>query len=294
MYSLTSISAQRQTYQWLHQGRSHNIAYDIQGQGSPVLLLPAFSTVSSRTELTGIAQILAPHFQVITLDWLGFGESDRPKIQYNRALYQTLLQAFVQECCPQPLTLVAAGHAAGYAMHLAQAQPEACSKLFLIAPTWKGPLRAMGAPIPVASGIRNLVRSPLLGQALYGLNTHPEFLKWMYQRHVYVDQDKLTPEFINAKHQITQQPGARFAPAAFVTGGLDPMSDREEWLTVGRSLSLPLKMLIPEQAPPKSTAEMEALATLPQIQNQRIPGTLGTYEEYAAEVGQLTLAFCQS
>jgi len=159
MHSLTSISAQRQTYQWLHQGRSHNIAYDIQGQGSPVLLLPAFSTVSSRTELTGIAQILAPHFQVITLDWLGFGESDRPKIQYNRALYQTLLQAFVQECCPQPLTLVAAGHAAGYAMQLAQDHPDACAKLFLIAPTWKGPLRAMGAPIPVASGIRNLVRS---------------------------------------------------------------------------------------------------------------------------------------
>jgi pimeloyl-ACP methyl ester carboxylesterase len=194
MHSLTSISPQCQTYQWLHQGRSHNIAYDIQGQGTPVLLLPAFSTVSSRTELAGIAQILAPHVQVITLDWLGFGESDRPKIEYNRALYQTLLQVFVQGCCPQPLTLVAAGHAAGYAMQLAQDHPESCAKLFLIAPTWKGPLRAMGAPPPVASGIRNLVRSPLLGQALYSLNTHPEFLKWMYQRHVYVDQNKLTPE----------------------------------------------------------------------------------------------------
>ncbi|MBC6478212.1 MAG: hypothetical protein GDA56_10935 [Hormoscilla sp. GM7CHS1pb] len=55
----------------------------------------------------------------------------------------------------------------------------------------------------------------------------------MYQRHVYVDRDKLTPDFMTIKHQITQQPCARFAPAAFVTGGLDPMSDREEWLRVG-------------------------------------------------------------
>lgn len=294
MISPTSISTQHQSYNWLYQGRSHTITYTTLGQGSPVLLLPAFSTVSSRTELAGIVQILAPHFQVITLDWLGFGDSDRPRVQYDRSLYQQLLQDFVQECCPHPLAIVAAGHAAGYAMHLVQHQPSYCSKLLLVAPTWKGPLRAMGAPISMASGVRNLVRSPLLGQALYAINTHPAFLKWMYQRHVYVDGDKLTPDFMTIKHQITQQPGARFAPAAFVTGGLDPMSDREEWLSVGQSITLPVQVIIPEQSPPKSKAEMDALVTLPQIQEQRVPGTLGAYEEYAVDVGAIALAFCQT
>ena len=294
MISATSISAQHQSFKWLYQGRSHTIAYETRGLGSPVLLLPAFSTVSSRTELAGIAQILAPHFQVTTLDWLGFGESDRPRVQYGRSLYQQLLQDFVQECCPQPLAIVAAGHAAGYAMQLAQHQPNHCSKLLLVAPTWKGPFRAMGAPSPVASGVRNLVRSPLLGQALYALNTHPAFLKWMYQRHVYVDGDKLTPDFMSIKHQITQQPGARFAPAAFVTGGLDPMSDREEWLRVGGAIAVPVQAIVPEQSPPKSKAEMEALAKLPQIQEQRVPGTLGAYEEYAVDVGNIALAFFQN
>jgi len=293
MISPTSTSVQHQFYSWLYKGQAHTIAYETLGQGSPVLLLPAFSTVSSRTELAGITQILVPHFQVITLDWLGFGESDRPQVHYDRSLYQQLLQDFVQQCCPQPIAIVAAGHAAGYATQLAQHQPSCCSKLLLVAPTWKGPLRAMGAPMPVASGVRNIVRSPLVGQALYALNTHPAFLKWMYQRHVYVDRDKLTPDFMIIKHQITQQPGARFAPAAFVTGGLDPMSDQEEWLRVGRSLTLPVQVIIPEQAPPKSKAEMEALVKLPQIQEQRISGTLGVYEEYAAKVGEITLAFCQ-
>lgn len=286
------MNGQLQSYGWQHQGKSLTIAYETLGQGSPVLLLPAFSTVSSRTEMVRIAQILAPQFQVITLDWLGFGESDRPPIQYDRSLYQQLLQDFVQDCCPQPLAIVAAGHAAGYAMQLAQ-RSGVCAKLLLVAPTWKGPLRAMGAPMPVAAVVRNLVRSPLLGQGLYALNTHPAFLKWMYQRHVYVDRDKLTPDFITSKHRITQQSGARFAPAAFVTGGLDPMDDRDEWLRVGRSLSLPVQVIIPEQAPPKSKAEMEALAALPQIQEKRIPGTLGVHEEYAAEVGHIALVFCQ-
>lgn len=285
---------QRQSYSWLHQGRSHSIAYETLGQGPSVLLLPAFSTVSSRTEFAEIVQILALHFQVTTLDWLGFGDSDRPRVKYNRSLYQQLLQDFVQACCPHPLAILAAGHAAGYAMHLAKNQPDYCSKLLLVAPTWKGPLRAMGAPKLMASGVRSLVRSPLLGQALYGVNTHPEFLKWMYRRHVYVDGDKLTPDFMSVKHQITQQPGARFAPAAFVTGGLDPMEDREEWLKVGRSLTMPVQLMLSEQSPPKSKAEMEALAQLPQMQEQRVPGTLGAYEEYAAEVGKNALAFLQN
>ena len=289
---LLPLEPQVQSYNWLHQSKTVTIAYETLGQGSPVLLLPAFSTVSSRTELTGIAQILAPHAQVIALDWLGFGESDRPRLEYNRSLYQQLLQDFVRDCCPQPLAIIAAGHATGYVMHLAQQQPEVCTQLLLVAPTWKSPLRAMGAPSSVASGMRNLVRSPLLGQGLYALNTHPAFLKWMYQRHVYVNREKLTPEWIAQKHQITQKPGARFAPAAFVTGGLDPVGNREEWLNLGRSISLPVQVIIPEQAPPQSKAEMEALAALPQIQVNRLPGTLGVHEEYAMEVGHLALDAC--
>lgn len=288
------------TFQWQWQDQSFAIAYETRGSGSPVLLLPAFSTVSTRGEMQGIAEQLAPHFQVVAMDWLGFGQSVprsvaqaiRPSLDYRPALYRQLLQDFVRVHFQQPIAVVAAGHAAGYAMQAAQ-QPNLVSKLVLVAPTWKGPLCAMGAPTPVRDGVRELVRSPLLGQGLYALNTHPAFLKWMYQRHVYVDRDKLTPDFITSKHRITQQSGARFAPAAFVTGGLDPMDDRDEWLRVGRSLSLPVQVIIPEQAPPKSKAEMEALAALPQIQEKRIPGTLGVHEEYAAEVGHIALVFCQ-
>ena len=72
------------------------------------------------------------------------------------------------------------------------------------------------------------------------------------------------------------------------------MQDREEWLRVGRSLTLPVQMIIADKAPPQSKAEMEALASLPQIQSQRIPGSLGLYEEYATEVGQIALTFCQT
>ncbi|VEP12844.1 conserved hypothetical protein [Hyella patelloides LEGE 07179] len=80
----------------------------------------------------------------------------------------------------------------------------------------------------------------------------------MYKRHVYVDETKLTPKFIAQKHQITSKPGARYAPAAFVTGALDPVADREEFLQLLESVSIPVLIILAENAPPKSKAEMEA------------------------------------
>lgn len=283
------IGGSVQQFLWSYQGQTFSIAYETVGQESPVLLLPAFSTVSTRAEMRGLAERLAPRFQVFAIDWLGFGQSARPSLDYQRSLYQELLQNFVSEVFDAPVAVVAAGHAAGYVMQLAAQQPSPWSKIVLVAPTWRGPLPTMGASASVAGMVRGLVRSPLLGQVLYKLNTTPSFLSWMYRRHVYTDATKLTPEFIEHKHQITQQPGARFAPAAFVTGALDPAPNRDNFLAWFQRLSIPVMVVISEQAPPKSKAEMEALAELPGVQIKRLPGTLGLHEEYAAEVSEAIL-----
>lgn len=266
------------TFQWQWQDQSFAIAYETRGNGSPVLLLPAFSTVSTRGEMQGIAEQLAPHFQVVAMDWLGFGQSDRPALDYQPSLYRQLLQDFLHSQFDQPIAVVAAGHAAGYAMQVAQQTPCPWSKLVLVAPTWKGPLRVMGVLTPVRDAVRELVRSPGIGEALYTLNTAPAFLKFMYRQHVYVDANKLTTEFMQQKYDITQEPGARYAPAAFVTGTLDPMQSHDEFLQIGRSLTVPTLITIGEQSPRQSKAEMEALAELPGIQSDRLSGSLGLHE----------------
>jgi hypothetical protein len=99
---------------------------------------------------------------------------------------------------------------------------------------------------------------------------------------------------IKQKHQITQQPGARFAPAAFVTGTLDPMRNREEFLGVGRALSIPTLEIVAGNAPPQSKAEMAALATLPNIQSLTLLGNLGIHEEHAVAVAEAMMFFLRS
>ncbi|MBD2089007.1 alpha/beta hydrolase [Microcoleus sp. FACHB-1515] len=285
-----NIGGEVRPYSWQWQDQTYTIATETLGQGRPVLLLPAMSTVSSRSELRESAQRLAAHFQVTAIDWLGFGDSDRPPLQYNPALFDRLLQDFVGDRFTQPPAVLAAGHGAGYALR----QSSLWSKLVLVAPTWRGPLPTMGAPIAVASAVRELVRSPLLGQALYQANTTPGFLKLMYGRHVYVDQAKLTPEFIRKKRSLTQQTGARFAPAAFVTGAIDPATNQQEFLNYVQACSAPILTVVAAKAPPKSSAEMAAIAQLPNVQSVSIAGTLGLYEECAIEVVNAALPFLQT
>lgn len=284
--TITNSNGTVQEYSWHWQNREFSVTYETFGQGLPILLLPAFSTVSTRHEMDEIAHILAKNYQITILDWLGFGDSERPSLNYQPEIYHQLLQDFVTDIFTDPIIIIAAGHASGYALKVAQSNPNLVYKIALIAPTWRGPLKVMELSDRVRNSIRKIVRSSILGQLLYYLNTTPSFLRLMYSRHVYTDENKLTPEFIASKKKITQKLGARYAPAAFVTGTLDPVENRTEFLNFIQSLVIPILVIIADNAPPKSKAEMEAMNELSQVLSVHLPGTLGIHEEFSKSVTQ--------
>ncbi|MBP5974888.1 alpha/beta hydrolase [Brasilonema sp. CT11] len=271
-------------YLWKCENQQLRIAYEILGKGSQLLLLPAFSTVSMRSEMGEIGKLLSAHFQVVAVDWPGFGQSSRFGVNYGPALYQQFLKDFVTSVLDTPVAVVAAGHSAGYVLQLANQLPSVFSRIVLVAPTWRGPLRVMGVNQQIRGMVKDLVRSPFIGQFLYKLNTLPSFLKFMYRRHVYVNAAKLTPDFIQYKWRNTQQSGARYAPAAFVTGTLDPVDNQADFLTLVQGLSIPLKVVIGESSPSKSRADMDALTGLNGVQKVVLAGSLGMHEEYPQAV----------
>ncbi len=278
-------SATTHTYQWSWQGQILSITYETAGTGTPILLLPAFSTVSSRTEMAGLAGYLLPQFQVTTVDFPGFGDSARPAVDYAPALYRQFLADFVRDIYTTPVIIIAAGHAAGYAIDLAARIPNSVAKLILVAPTWRGPLPTMArGQKPWLKSVRELIRTPIVGQFLYQLNTTPSFLSFMYRRHVYTDPLSLTADILARKRELTQQPGARFGAAAFVTGGLDPYLDRASAIVDLQALAIPVLVAIGENSPPKSKAEMFALAEVSGVTSYTLPGTLGLHEEYPQEL----------
>lgn len=289
------VAATASEYQWYWQEQPLSIAYETVGIGEPILLLPSFSTVSSRTEMSGLAKRLKSQFQVTSIDFPGFGDSARPRLDYAPSLYRQFLADFVRDNYTSSVRIVAAGHAAGYALNLAATVPNIVSKLVLVAPTWRGPLPTMArGQKPWLKGVRELIRTPILGQFLYQLTTTPSFLEFMYRRHVYSDISKLTPDLLARKRQLTQQSGARYGAAAFVTGGLDPYLDRSAAIAHLQSLSIPVLVAIGENSPPKSKAEMLALSEVTNVISHTLPGTLGLHEEYPAELYEVILPFLTS
>jgi hypothetical protein len=88
--------------------------------------------------------------------------------------------------------------------------------------------------------------------------------------------------------RVARQRGARFASACFVTGALDPFDDRAAFLAAARRVQGRMLMLYGPDTPPKSRAEMEALAGLPGIETRLLErGTLGMAEELAGDVAPL-------
>ncbi|HEY9908732.1 MAG TPA: alpha/beta hydrolase [Thermosynechococcaceae cyanobacterium] len=280
------------SYFWNYKGKPITATYEVVGEGKPVLLLPALSTISTRAEMRGLANLLSDRYQVVALDWVGFGQSDRPAITYTAAFYQTLLKEFVRSIFSEPVVVIAAGHSVNYVMELVSRQPPLWSWVVLVAPTWRGPLpTAMGERRKLYKLLQRAIRLPIVGQLLYWLTTLPPFLRLMSGRHVLADRQHLTRDWMRQKWRTTQQPGARFASAAFVTGGLDALRTQEQWLTWFQPLPLPVLVVIGEQVPPKSRTEMEVLAHFTAVQVYRMPGSLGLHEEYPEALGEAVLPF---
>lgn len=274
-----------------HAGRQLRLVVEHRGtQGSPIwLMLPALSTVSSRSEWRAFADAMGDQCQLVSFDWPGFGDSDRPAITYDASLLCSALQAVidhVQSINRSQLNVIAAGHSASVALGLAAKGSEYWQQLVLVAPTWRGPLPTMTGWHPKHfSWLRQLVAIPLLGHALYRLNTSRFVLKLMLRRHVWVNPNLLTSKRIREQQQLSRNKGARFASVAFVSGGLDPAGDRDWWLAQARQLKCFMHVLLATEAPPRSRDEMERLANVAD-RVSTINGRLGMHQEFGATLAE--------
>ena len=122
------------------------VGMDEAGTGPSIVFLPALSSISTRTEMCPLLDRLAPEFRVSTIDWPGFGG----RLEWSQGMLSAFLDWFLSEIVAPPHVVVAAGHAASYALYHAAFRPRTIKRLvpstaskaarpFL---TWRGRKRA--------------------------------------------------------------------------------------------------------------------------------------------------------
>jgi pimeloyl-ACP methyl ester carboxylesterase len=271
---------------WSWQGRDMVLGLDEAGRGPVLLLLPALSSISTRSEMHPLMQRLAARFRVITLDWPGFGAAPRPDLRWTPDALSAFLDHALGALGARPHGVIAAGHAATYVLHEAARHPGFTDRIALLAPTWRGPLPTMaGGDRALFAHIRRLIELPGLGHVLYRLNVSSFVIRRMVAGHVYSDPAWLNGERLRDKRRVTGGKGARFASVAFVTGALDRVASRAEFLDLAGRAGVPILLTRGNETPRRSMAEMEALAELPGVTAVHLArGKLSVHEEFPDEV----------
>src|SRR5262245_22178323 len=167
--SSTGMAVTRATTEiaWTWLGKTVEIGVDRLGTGPTLLMLPALSSISTRKEMWPLQMKLASAYETISVDWPGFGDREKPEVDWRPEAYTAFLDHLVTHIVPQPTATCAAGHASAYALAQAVAAPGSMGRLCLIAPTWRGPLPTMtGKPKDAFAWIVRAIDLPLLGPML--------------------------------------------------------------------------------------------------------------------------------
>ncbi|MFC7155394.1 alpha/beta fold hydrolase [Halomarina halobia] len=214
-------------YRW----RGFDVSYTEAGDpdAPDLLLLHGVNAAASSAEFEAVFDALAEDYHVIAPDLPGFGLSDRPPLMYSASLYSTFVADFARDVTDRP-TVVASSLSGAYAAQAAETVD--FEELVLVCPT--------ASTMPGRrTWLRSLLRAPLVGEALFNALTSRHSLRYFQRDHGFYDMSHADDEWVAYRWQLAHQPGARFAPASFVSGFLDPdvdlgatLADLDEPITI--------------------------------------------------------------
>lgn len=213
------LDGDQRTYRW--RGFGVNYAELGDPADEDLLLLHGTNAAASGHEYDAVADALAEEYHVIVPDMPGYGHSDRPPLLYSASLYEAFVEDLIGDLTDEPI-VVASSLTNSYAA--AAAQNVEMSRLISICPTDS----SMGSRQVF---VRALLRSPVIGTGLYNLMVSKPSIRYFNADHGYYDTENMSEEIVDYEWTSGHQPGARFAPASFVSGFLNPEGSLEEHLS---------------------------------------------------------------
>jgi pimeloyl-ACP methyl ester carboxylesterase len=145
--------------------------------------------------------------------------SERPSRRYEPEDVASQVEDFVREEIGDTAHLIASSLSAALVVPAAVRSPRLFKKLVLICPTGYGTLdRPSGR---LGDVIYDLFLAPVLGNTLYHAIVSARGIRYYLGSMAYHDADLVTEELVDDYYRTSHQPGARYFPAAFVSGKLN-------------------------------------------------------------------------
>lgn len=239
------LSGRQHTYRW----RGIDVAYTEAGNpdNPDLLLIHGVNAAASSREFEEVFDALAEEYHVVAPDLPGFGLSERPPLLYSGSLYVQFVAEFARDTTEDAACL-ASSLSAAYAVEAAE--DAGFSRLLLVCPT----TTAMPTQRPA---LRSLLRAPVVGTAIYNLITSKPAIRYFSADHGYYDMENFSEEKREYEWASAHQPGARYAPASFISGFLNRPIDLGKELA---GLDVPITLIWGREADITPLRQGRALA----------------------------------
>ena len=197
----------------------------VAGNGPPMLLVHSVNAAPSAAEVRPIFDYYTATHTVFAIDLPGFGFSDRTDRAYTPRVMTDALHSIAKEiqlrCGNAPIDGVALSLGCEFLARAAVEQPARWGRLALVSPTGLDARSARRRPRPgtrYMPALHRFLSSPLWANSLFNTLTRPSVVRYFLER---TWGSKRIDEAAWAYAvQTARQPGARFAPFHFISGGL--------------------------------------------------------------------------
>lgn len=194
---------------------------DTRSSERPLLLVHSVNAAASSREMRPIFEHYRGKRPVYALDLPGFGFSERSKREYSVELYVGAILDMLDRI-QGSADVIALSLGTEFAAHAALRAPEKVHSLTLISPTGLASIQERGFTQRAeergfSAKLEQWLNNPTYSQALYDLLATRVSLRFFLAQSFEgpVDEDLLDYDYLT-----THQPGARYAPLAFISGKL--------------------------------------------------------------------------
>lgn len=216
-YSLTTTkkiinTPEDKYYEW----RFGKIRYTQKGNGVPILLLHDLTAGSSSYEFHKIVDQLSKNHEVYTIDFLGYGLSDKPNMTYTNYLYVQLVIDFIKNVIRHRADIIASGDSAPIAVMACHNDPEVFNRLIFINPQNLYNLNHI--PSKHTKLMKLLLETPILGTFIFNLLTCQTMFEKDFENQYFFDRQKIKEEYINSYMEASHLTdyNSKFAFASYI------------------------------------------------------------------------------
>ena len=198
-----------------------NIYYKVSGEGEPVLLIHDINECSSGMEWCYLEKKLAKTNTVYTIDLLGCGRSDKPKLAYNSFLYVQLINDFIKEVIGEPTNIIATGRSVAPVIMATKLQKELVNRIMLINPTDLSELNEVPSTFDKIK--KYLFNCPLVGTFAYHMLHTKDCIFNTFVNEYFSDSYADFSEVIDYYHESAHKDrsGSKYLYSSLQYGGLN-------------------------------------------------------------------------